>query len=107
MAYITAEFADDLFPADNLFVVGGDAQPNDRAEIYSNGPLRYGSSYAFFLRTYPMADFVSLHIFPVCNNFRLNLNSSQIRSNNIMLCFHQAVIFTVMVSNTRTQCKSF
>ena len=41
MAYITAEFAEDLLPADSLFVVGGDAQPNDRADIYSNGPLQF------------------------------------------------------------------
>ena len=94
MAYITAEFAEDLLPADSLFVVGGDAQPNDRAAIYSNGPLHYGSSYAFFLRTYPLTDFVS----PVCNlvyNFRLNLNCSHDKT----FLFHQA-IFTVMVSNT-------
>ena len=102
MAYITAEFAEDLFPADNLFVVGGDAQPNDRAETYSNWPLHTGSSNAFFLRTYPLTDFVSLIFFPVCDlvyNFRLNLNCSQIRNDNTF-CFHQAVIFTVMVSDT-------
>ena len=58
-AYITAEFADDLFPVDNMFVVGGNDQPNDHADRYSNGPLSYGSSYAFFLRTYPLTDLVS------------------------------------------------
>ena len=64
VAYITAEFADDLFPADNLFVVGGDAQPNDRAESYSNGPLHTGS-FAFFLRAYPLSDLVS-NLFTFC-----------------------------------------
>ena len=59
VAYITAEFADDLFPADNLFVVGRGGQPNDRADNYINGPLRYGFSFVFFLRTYPVTDLVS------------------------------------------------
>ena len=63
VAYITAEFADNLFPADNMFVVGGDDQPNDHADRYSNGPLSYGSSYAFFLRTYPLTDSVSPQFF--------------------------------------------
>ena len=51
VAYVTAEFADDLFPADNTFVVGRNDQPDDN--YYSNGPLRYGSSFSFFLRSYP------------------------------------------------------
>ena len=60
VAYITAEFANHLFPDDNVFVVGADGQPNDRAESYSNGALHYGTSFAFFLRTYPLTDFVRL-----------------------------------------------
>ena len=62
VAYITAEFADDLFPPDNTFVIGGDDQPNDRAESYSNGLFHNGFSFAFFLRTYPLTDFVSVII---------------------------------------------
>ena len=54
LAYITAEFAGGLFPADGRFTVGDETQPNDRAFLYGNGPLRYDSTFTFFLRAYPL-----------------------------------------------------
>ena len=57
VAYITAEFDDKLFPSDSVFTVGVDGQPNDRQ--YENGPLPHGTTFAFFLRAYPLIDIVS------------------------------------------------
>ena len=57
VAYITAEFDDKLFPSDSVFTVGVDGQPNDRQ--YENGPLPHGTTFAFFLRTYPLINIVS------------------------------------------------
>lgn len=51
--YIAAEFGSDLFPTDNMYTVGDPGQPHDK-DIYYNGELRYGSSYTFFLRAYPI-----------------------------------------------------
>ena len=48
-AYVIAEFASSLFPADGVFVVGSASSPNDRATVYTNGELCYSKRYAFFL----------------------------------------------------------
>lgn len=54
-AYITAEFAQSLFPSDGLFTVGDPMEvTNDRSGSYPNQPLQYGSQYTFFLRVYPV-----------------------------------------------------
>lgn len=54
VGYIVAEFSDSLFPSDNMYTIGDSTgQPNDR-DHYVNGPLRYGSSFTFFLRAYPL-----------------------------------------------------
>ena len=50
--YITAEFGDDLFPNNNLFIVGDPNQPNDRPNNYTNGQLCYATKYTFFVRAY-------------------------------------------------------
>ena len=57
-AYITAEFGQDLYPTDKLFIVGADDDddvnsPNDRPELYTNGVLCYSGRYTFFIRAYP------------------------------------------------------
>ncbi len=49
-AYIAAEFGDDDFPDNNVYIVGDPTQPNDND--YVNGPLCYGATYTFFLRAY-------------------------------------------------------
>ena len=59
VAYIAAEFGSNLFPSSNLYVIGDpDNQPKDKSQYY-NGPLRYGSSFTFFLRAYPIPNNVS------------------------------------------------
>ena len=61
MAYITAEFAADLFPSNGNFVVGlnnivGDENsPNDRPNIYVNGRLCYSTKYQFFIRAFSVS----------------------------------------------------
>ena len=54
MAYITAEFDDDLFPDSGLFVVGGEGvnAPNDRPDNYTNAPVCFSGRYTFFVRAY-------------------------------------------------------
>ena len=59
VAYITAEFGQDLLPADRRFIVGaeeddGKNSPNDRTETYKNGPLCHGATYTYFIRAYPV-----------------------------------------------------
>ena len=54
LAYITAEFAGELFPSNGKFTVGDETQPNDRMNLYVNGPLPRGYSFTFFLRAYPL-----------------------------------------------------
>ena len=59
-AYVTAEFAADLFPSSGNFVVGvnssGDVNsPNDRPDIYTNGRLCYSTKYSFFIRAFPVS----------------------------------------------------
>ena len=53
VAYITSEFAEADFPVSGQFVVGGDNQPNDLPNKYTNGPLTDGEHYTFFLRAFP------------------------------------------------------
>ena len=59
-AYVTAEFASNLFPSDGVFIVGqtgvADNSPNDRTAVYTNGLLCHSKRYAFFLRAYPAAN---------------------------------------------------
>ncbi len=50
-AYIAAEFGDDDFPDNDVYIVGDPTQPNDNNQ-YENGPLCYGATYTFFLRAY-------------------------------------------------------
>ncbi len=50
-AYIAAEFGDDDFPDNDVYIVGDPTQPNDN-DLYENGPLCYGATYTFFLRAY-------------------------------------------------------
>ena len=52
-AYIVGEFSQDDFPEDSLYIIGDESaeQPDDGG--YNNGPLKYGSSFTFFLRAYP------------------------------------------------------
>ena len=52
MAYIAAEFSDDLFPDNGLYTVGDEDEPNDREDDYTNGRLCPSATYTFFLRTY-------------------------------------------------------
>ena len=52
IGYITAEFGDNLFPNNNLFIVGDPNQPNDRPNNYTNGQLCYATKYTFFVRAY-------------------------------------------------------
>ena len=59
-AYVTAEFAAELFPRSEKFIVGlnssGDENsPNDRPDIYINGRLCYGTKYSFFIRAFPVS----------------------------------------------------
>lgn len=55
LGYIVAEFEDSVFPDDNQFTIGDPlAGPDDGS--YNNGPLKYGSSFTFFLRSYPLLD---------------------------------------------------
>ena len=59
-AYVTAEFAAELFPSTGNFVVGlnssGDVNsPNDRPDIYVNGRLCYSTRYLFFVRAFPVS----------------------------------------------------
>ena len=53
-AYITAEFAEELFPNLGVFIVGGEGvnAPNDRPNLYTNGLLCYSGRYTFFVRAY-------------------------------------------------------
>ena len=51
IAYITAEFDDNLFPENGYYIVGDRSQPNDQLQ-YNNGPLCYGATYTFFIRAY-------------------------------------------------------
>ena len=53
IGYVVAEFADALFPSDGYYIIGDETQPNDRSGRYTNGKLRYGTPYTFFLRAYP------------------------------------------------------
>ena len=62
IAYITAEFGDNLFPSNNMFIVGDLNQPNDRPDNYTNGQLCYATNYTFFVRAYTVVSELS-----VCN----------------------------------------
>ena len=53
VAYIASEFSDKEFPANGQFVIGDRNQPNNDSSQYTNGPLRGGEYYTFFLRAYP------------------------------------------------------
>ena len=53
IAYIAAEFSDSLFPSNGDYIIGEETEPNDRSSTYTNGQLRYGTPYTFFLRAYP------------------------------------------------------
>ncbi|XP_011404665.2 PREDICTED: receptor-type tyrosine-protein phosphatase delta-like isoform X2 [Amphimedon queenslandica] len=59
IGYVAAEFADALFPSDGYYIIGEETQPNDRSGSYTNGELRYGTPYTFFLRAYPFLSDVS------------------------------------------------
>lgn len=59
VAYIAAEFSAEKFPSNSQFIVGDQNQPNDQPDKYTNGPLREGSSYTFFIRVYPELTTVS------------------------------------------------
>ena len=52
VSYIVGEFSDDLFPEDSMYTIGDEDEPDDKD--YHNGPLKYGSSFTFFLRAYPL-----------------------------------------------------
>ena len=54
LGYIAGEFAASLFPDDSLYTIGDHSELDDGG--YENGPLRYGSSFTFFLRSYPLLD---------------------------------------------------
>lgn len=59
-AYVTAEFAADLFPMSRNFIVGLNSSedvnsPNDRLDIYVNGKLCYAIKYSFFIRAFPVS----------------------------------------------------
>ena len=59
-AYVTAEFAAELFPRSGNFIVGlnssGDVNsPNDHSDIYVNGRLCYAKKYSFFIRVFPVS----------------------------------------------------
>ena len=57
VAYIAAEFSDNDFPNDNMYIIGDENEPDDGD--YTNGLLKYDSSFTFFLRMYPLLDQVS------------------------------------------------
>ena len=52
IGYVTSEFGDNLFPNNNLFIVGDPNQPNDRPNNYTNGQLCSATNYTFFVRAY-------------------------------------------------------
>ena len=54
MGYIAGEFEASLFPDNNRYTIGEYSELDDGG--YENGPLRYGSSFTFFLRSYPLLD---------------------------------------------------
>ena len=60
-AYITAEMSNALYgDLNGKYVVGQDKDsdsnsPNDRPELYTNGPLCYSTRYTFFVRAYPVS----------------------------------------------------
>jgi hypothetical protein len=59
-AYVTAEFAAELFPRSGKFIVGLNSSenvnsPNDRPNIYVNGMLCYATKYSFFIRAFPVS----------------------------------------------------
>ena len=56
--YVTAEFARDLLPSNNEYIIGQFGQPTDRP-VYTNGLLCYSKNYVFFLRAYTFANPVS------------------------------------------------
>ena len=62
IGYITAEFGDNLFPSNSMFIVGDPNQPNDRPDNYTNGQLCYATNYTFFVRAYTVVSELS-----VCN----------------------------------------
>lgn len=51
-AFIAAEFSDQEFPSTGQFIIGGQDQPNDFPELYTNPNLPAGV-YTFFLRAFP------------------------------------------------------
>ena len=59
VAYIASEFSDEEFPTNGQFVIGDRNQPNDYPNLYTNGPLKGGDYYTFFLRAYPKLPTVS------------------------------------------------
>ena len=60
--YITAEFGDNLFPNDNMFIVGDPNQPNDRPNNYTNGQLCSATKYTFFVRAYTVVSRLIIYI---------------------------------------------
>ena len=68
VAYIASEFSDEEFPANRQFVIGDHNQPNDLPAVYTNGPLRSGKYYTFFLRAYPKLGVIQKRapVSPVC-----------------------------------------
>ena len=54
-AYVTAEFAAELFPRKGNFVVGLNSSPNDHPAIYNNRMLCYSTKYSFFIRAFPVS----------------------------------------------------
>ena len=61
LGYIAAEMSSTLYDGLNgKFVIGQDMDsdpnsPNDRPELYTNGPLCNSALYTFFVRAYPVA----------------------------------------------------
>ena len=80
-AYIAAEFADNMFPKDGMYIIGDQTEHKDR-DYYTNGLLKYDSSFTFFLRAFPLivSPTHSICVFITINNCRLKLRGLRDKS---------------------------
>ena len=74
LAYITSEFAGNLFPSNGRFTIGDEAQLNDRRNLYVNGPLHHDFAFTFFLRAYPLIPNSQVFLDNLCHTCK---NSSE------------------------------
>ncbi len=82
-AYTAAEFAANLFPVDGMYIIGNKTEPHDHdRDYYTNGLLRYDSSFTFFLRAFPLivSPTHSICVFITINNYRPKLRGPRDKS---------------------------